>query len=188
MQKRRKNKRPNRPTVAPPPNPRRFYDTETKLRAVAAMLTADREHPIGALAIAAAQESLGMATSISTLARWIGQYRDQVLPSLAQPADVASVVRGVSVGIVADMVEVRNKVMTHLKQPEIIAAMSGRDSAVVAGIMNDHIIKMTGLSSEDEQLMQRFIVFCQRHDIDHTEALEDYMLSNGTQSIEITAH
>ena len=93
-----------------------------------------------------------------------------------------------SVGIVADMVEVRTKVMTHLKKDEVINAMSGRDAAVVAGIMNDHVIKMTGLSSEDEQLMQRFIVFCQRHDIDHAAALEDYMLSNGTQSIEITAH
>lgn len=169
------------------------YTTAQKLKAVAALKTVGHEHTLGKPALQAAYDVLGTAPATATLDRWLKQYGPQVDEMLPSRASALTLVNDVHDSIVRDFVDVRGKVVNHLKKQDVIDKMSGRDAAVVAGIFNDHIIKMTGLSPEDEQLMLQFIAYCDRNNVDHKEAMADYMQSLGPKGdddgmINVAAH
>lgn len=170
----RKQKR-TRAQAAPPLR----YTTAQKLKAVAALKTVGQEHTLGKPALQAAYDVLGTMPATATLDRWLKQYGAQVDELLPSRASAMTLVNDVHDSIVRDFVDVRGKVVNHLKKQDVIDKMSGRDAAVVAGIFNDHIIKMTGLSPEDEQLMQQFIMACERNNVDHRSAMDDYMQTLG---------
>lgn len=151
------------------------YSQDDKIAAITAARTIGRDHPLSTDAIAAARKVVGTDLSPNTLARWLAEYGhlvDSAHPELlGRP--VEEVIAETRDTILTDLATVRSSYITHLKKQDIIDKSSARDAAVVMGIANDHIIKMTDAAPSTMTILKRIAAMCQRTGYDIDAVLED---------------
>lgn len=153
-----------------------YYTKSEKIRAVTAMKTVGQDHPFGASALQAAQAVLGKPVAVGTLSAWLTQYGpeiDALIPE--QPLDVGALAVATRDSLLKEMQEAMVKLVARANDDAAIGATSVRDSAVSFGIFFDKVAKMLSVSPEEEQLLRRLRLACQRASIDHLAALEDYI-------------
>lgn len=141
--------------------PIRQHSDAQKQRAVAAMLTANREHPLSAVSIEAACTALGHKVHHATLDTWLKLYRATVEASLVLPT-TAEIVTATRDDILQQWQEVRRVAMDQLKNEQKAKDAQYGQLVIGAGTAHDKIERMTGLPAEDVALW---------HDLAHTAAL-----------------
>lgn len=102
-----------------------------------------------------------------TLSSWQTDLKPEILAtskdlSPNENLDVGKLVAETRQQLLVNMSSVAVKASKHLDKDSVIDAMSGRDAAVVTGIMAQRIIEVSGSSPEWNTRIKRYILACER--------------------------
>jgi hypothetical protein len=167
------------------------YTQDQRIAAVTAMRAIGRDQPFCDDAIQAARQTIGKPVALATLAKWFSALSPTI--DAAQPdllgRPIEALIAETRDNILARLANVREEYVDHLLKKDVIAKASARDAAVVMGIANDHIIKMTDIDPAVATIIKRLAELCQRTNIDIVGLLEDFESVVQTQlpAIQITA-
>lgn len=161
---------------------RRFTEVQ-KIEAVTAAKTiaSSTGYPLGKQALEAVQAVLGFRIGTSVLRRWLVAYgsaideqmNNALTPAPLTPLAKSEVITTTHDNVIKRIERVRDKMLTRLEKDEVVDAMSGRDTGVVMGITNDHMLKMTGLPPEARAAMDKLRLACEGTGLDYVLMVED---------------
>lgn len=152
----------------------RDFSKDDKLKAVAAALATNPDRPTGVRAVQAVNDAIGVPIDRSVLWDWIHEYRDEVTALLPPRKTTAEIVQETQAEITEQFQRTRRAYTEQLLKPETVGRASARDSAVVVGIMSDHLNKLNGALPFDMQHeLDVFYQHCATLGLEPLQAMKD---------------
>jgi hypothetical protein len=160
----------DKPTSKPP----RYEHSEAeKIRAVTAMMTTNREHPLSTVALEAGYKALGHRVHHQTLSDWHKQYRETVIASLVLPT-TSEIVQGTRNEILDDLHDVVRGGLSHAKKPETIAKATYYQAVMGAAVGLTKINEITGLPQDVVRAWQDYEHTCSLLTLDAMQSFLDF--------------
>lgn len=151
----------------------REFTRAEKVKAVSAALTAMPDKPTGQRGLKAATDA-GVRVDKSTLWAWIQEYRDEVTALLPPRKTTAEIVQETHKEITEQFTRTRQAYLEQMLNPDTVSKASARDSAVVVGIMSDHLNKIQGALPYDiQRKIDIFFAHCEALGLEPGQALDD---------------
>lgn len=171
------------------PLKRTRYSEDDKHRAVTAMLTANFEHPMSDASIRAAQAILNIPIKRDTLYDWIDTYGDKIRPLIPRKSAV-EIVTETHDAVVAKWTQARDLLLDttidRLHDPAAAAIVPIDKAMTGAGIAQDKLDKMQGLSPEIRQSLAELSQACTLANLDLAITLRDIAMTIKDRVAQIT--